>query len=71
MVCSEADKSCPMVEGATGRFSLPYDDPKYYDNTPSEQQKYDERCKQIATEMFFMFDYVKKKLILENEKARK
>lgn len=71
MVCSEADKSCPMVDGATGRFSLPYDDPKYYDNTPSEKQKYDERCKQIATEMFFMFDYVKKKLILETEKVKK
>ena len=70
MVCSEADKSCPMVEGATGRFSLPYDDPKFYDNTPSEKLKYDERCKQIATEMFFLFDYVKKKLNLVQEKAK-
>ena len=71
MVCSEADQSCPVVEGAVARFSLPYDDPKYYDNTPSEKQKYDERCKQIATEIFYVFDYVKKKQILDSEKARR
>ncbi|MDX2191019.1 MAG: protein-tyrosine-phosphatase [Bacteroidota bacterium] len=67
MVCSEADKSCPMVEGANKRISLPYDDPKFYDNTPAESAKYDERCKNIATEMFFVFDYVKKQLILVQE----
>jgi arsenate reductase len=70
MVCSEADKSCPTVEGADIRIGLPYEDPKYYDNTPSQDQKYDERCHQIATEMFFMFDYVKQKLILKSESKR-
>jgi arsenate reductase (thioredoxin) len=67
MVCSQADKSCPVVEGADIRIALPYDDPKYFDNTPSQDQKYDERCRQIATDMFFMFDYVKQKLILKSE----
>ena len=70
MVCSEADKSCPVVEGADIRIGLPYEDPKYYDNTPSQDQKYDERCHQIATEMFFMFDYVKQKLILKSESKK-
>lgn len=63
MVCSEADKSCPTVPGSNGRIGLPFDDPKYYDNTPSEEQKYDETCRLIARELFFVADYVKSKLI--------
>lgn len=70
MVCSEADRSCPHVEGADLRVSLAYDDPKYYDNTPSQDQKYDERCRQIAREMFFLMDYVKQKLILKVESKK-
>ena len=71
MVCSEADKSCPMVPGADGRIGLPYEDPKYYDNTPSEDQKYDETCRLIARELFFVADYVKTKLILKKESVKK
>lgn len=67
MVCSDADKSCPMVEGADDRFALPFDDPRYYDNTPSVNQKYDETVREIAREMFFLADYVKSKLILKAE----
>ena len=70
MVCSDADKSCPVVSGANGRIGLPYEDPKYYDNTPSEQQKYDETCRLIARELFFVCDYVKTKLILKTEAAK-
>lgn len=71
MVCSEADKSCPVVSGSNGRIGLPYDDPKYYDNTPSESAKYDETTRLIAREMFFVADYVKTKLILQKEKEQK
>lgn len=67
MVCSEADKSCPSVDGAELRVGMPYDDPKYFDGTPSQNQKYDERCREIAREMFFMMDHVKRKLILKME----
>lgn len=67
MVCSDADKSCPMVEGADDRFALPYDDPRYYEDTPSVNQKYDETVREIAREMFFLADYVKSKLILKAE----
>jgi len=70
MVCSEADASCPMVIGADARFAIPYDDPKHFDNTPQEAEKYLERCRQIGREMFFIMDYVKNKLILEAEKAK-
>jgi len=71
MVCSEADKSCPIVPGSNGKIGLPYDDPKYYDNTPSEEQKYDETCKLIASELFFVANYIKTKLILNTEKIKK
>lgn len=70
MVCSDADKSCPVVEGAELRVALPYDDPKYYDGTPSQDQKYDERCRQIAREMFFVMDCVKQKMILSVESKK-
>jgi len=61
MVCSEADKECPFVLGATSRIGMPYKDPKEFDNSPLKAAKYDERCKQIATEMFYMMELVSKK----------
>jgi len=54
MTCSEADKNCPIVFGALDRISLPYNDPKEADGTPEETSRYDERCLQIAAEMFYV-----------------
>ena len=59
-VCSEADKACPFVEGAESRIGLPYQDPKEFDNSPLKEAKYDERCRQIAREMFFIMDLFSK-----------
>lgn len=59
MTCSQADISCPAVKGATARVAIPYDDPKAFDGTPEETAKYDERCKQIATETLYVFSKVK------------
>ena len=61
MVCSEADKACPFVGGAESRIGLPYQDPKEFDNSPLKEAKYDERCRQIAREMFYIMDFVSKK----------
>jgi protein-tyrosine-phosphatase len=58
MTCSQADEGCPFVPGAEVRFSIPYEDPKVADDTPEEEAKYDERCRQIATEMFYLFSKV-------------
>lgn len=58
MTCSEADEGCPFVPGATLRISLPYDDPKLADGTPDEARHYDERSRQIATEMLYLFTRV-------------
>lgn len=55
MVCSHADENCPFIPGAEKRFSIPYEDPKNFDNTTLESLKYDETCKEIAMEMFYVF----------------
>lgn len=59
MVCSQADEACPIVRGAEKRISIPYEDPKKFDNTDLEASKYDERCRQIAREMFYFASLVK------------
>ncbi|EAY30028.1 low molecular weight phosphatase family protein [Microscilla marina] len=58
MVCTQADQGCPIVTGAEARFSLPYQDPKAYDNTAQQSEQYNERCRQIAREMFFVMSQV-------------
>lgn len=58
MTCTDADEACPFVPGAEVRFSIPYEDPKVADDTPEEESKYNERCRQIATEMFYLFSKV-------------
>jgi hypothetical protein len=52
------DAACPVITGADGRFSIPYDDPKNFDGTEQEADKYDERCRQIAREMLYVFSQV-------------
>lgn len=61
MTCSHADETCPIVQGAAIKISTPYDDPKVADGTPQQEAVYDERCKQIATEVFYAFSLVKSK----------
>lgn len=58
MTCAEADKNCPVVRGAALRVALPYVDPKEADDTPQEAERYDERARQIATEVFYLFSQV-------------
>lgn len=59
MTCSEADKNCPFIPGASLRVATPYVDPKEADGTEEEAATYDARCKQIATEMFYIMSEVK------------
>lgn len=59
MTCSDADENCPLVPGAAWRKSVTYRDPKESDGTDYEKETYDERCRQIATEMFYMMSCVK------------
>lgn len=40
LVCSEADRECPVVEGASIRLGLPFADPKEHDGKPNEAACY-------------------------------
>ena len=60
MTCSSADEGCPFIAGAEKRFPITFEDPKAFDNTPQQAQKYEERSVQIATEIFYVFSQIKK-----------
>ena len=59
MTCSDAEENCPFIPGVELRIGTTYDDPKAFDNTPLQDAKYDERCKQIALEILYVFSKVK------------
>jgi len=58
MTCSSADKSCPIVKGSVARFAIHYTDPRLCDDTPTETTAYNERCREIAREMFYIMSEV-------------
>jgi arsenate reductase len=58
MTCAHADENCPFIPGTEKRIPVRYDDPKAFDNTPLEADKYDERSTQIASEMFYVFSNI-------------
>ena len=58
MTCSQADKGCPIVPGAEKRIPITFEDPKAFDHTPLQAEKYAERSMQIATEMFYVFSKI-------------
>ena len=59
MTCSQADGGCPFITGAEIRIPITFEDPKAFDNTPQQAEKYQERSLQIATEMFYVFSQIK------------
>ena len=59
MTCSQADGGCPFIAGAQERVAITFEDPKAFDNTPQQAEKYNERSKQIAEEMFYIFSKIK------------
>lgn len=58
LTCSQADDGCPFIAGAEKRFPITFEDPKAYDNTPQQAQKYKERSLQIATELYYVFSQI-------------
>ncbi|MFD0990502.1 low molecular weight phosphatase family protein [Mariniflexile jejuense] len=59
MTCSQADGGCPFIAGAEKRIAITFDDPKAFDGTPLQTEKYNERSLQIATELFYVFSQIK------------
>lgn len=60
MTCSSADAGCPFIAGAEKRIPITYEDPKAFDDTPQQKEKYKERSLQIATELKYVFSNIKK-----------
>ena len=58
MTCSQADNGCPFIAGAEKRIPVTFEDPKAFDNTPQQIEKYEERSLQIATELFYVFSQI-------------
>jgi arsenate reductase (thioredoxin) len=59
MTCNSADEGCPFVLGAEARFPIKYDDPKAFDQTEMQNQKYAERSLEIAQEMWWVFSNIR------------
>lgn len=59
LTCSQADGGCPFIAGAEKRIPITFDDPKAFDNTPLQTEKYQERSMQIATEFLYVFSQIK------------
>ncbi len=60
MTCDHAEANCPFISGAEKRLPIMYIDPKVSDDTPAESATYDARCRQIAREMKWVFDQVRR-----------
>jgi arsenate reductase len=58
MTCSQADEGCPFIAGAEKRIPVRYDDPKAFDETELQTEKYLERSTQIANEMYYVFSQI-------------
>jgi arsenate reductase len=59
LTCSQADGGCPFIAGAEKRIPITFEDPKAFDNTPLQTEKYQERSLQIATELLYVFSQIK------------
>jgi arsenate reductase len=59
MTCSDADENCPFIPGVELRIGTTYDDPKAFDGTDLQREKYYERSQQIARECLYVFSRMK------------
>jgi arsenate reductase len=59
LTCSQADGGCPFIAGAEKRIPITFEDPKTFDNTAQQAEKYLERSIQIATELLYVFSQIK------------
>ena len=58
MTCDSANEACPFVPVSEARIPITYADPKAFDDTPQQAEKYQERSMQIATELFYVFSQI-------------
>lgn len=60
MTCGDADENCPFIPGCDLRIGTTYFDPKSFDNSILQDEKYTERSNQIAMECLYVFSLIKK-----------
>lgn len=58
MTCDSANDACPIVFGAEKRIPITFEDPKAFDNTPQQAEKYNETSLRIATDLFYVFSQI-------------
>ena len=58
MTCSDAEDNCPFIPGCDLRIGTTYNDPKAFDTTILQDEKYTERSNQIAMECLYVFSKV-------------
>jgi protein-tyrosine phosphatase/arsenate reductase len=58
MTCSDAEQNCPFILGVDLRIGTTYSDPKAFDETPQQADKYLERSNQIALECLYVFSQI-------------
>jgi protein-tyrosine phosphatase/arsenate reductase len=59
MTCSDAEENCPFIPGCDLRIATTFNDPKSYDGTVLQDEKYTERSNQIAMECLYIFSKIK------------
>ncbi len=59
MTCGHADENCPFIPGAEQRIPLTFEDPKAFDGTDLQTEKYRERSLEIAAQLYYVFSKVK------------
>lgn len=60
MTCSDAEENCPIIPGAELRIGTTYEDPKAFDGTDLQSEKYIERSEQIARECLYVLSLIKR-----------
>ena len=58
MTCDDAEENCPFIPGVELRIGTTYEDPKTFDGTELQEEKYIERALQIGLETLYVFSKI-------------
>jgi protein-tyrosine phosphatase/arsenate reductase len=58
MTCGDAEENCPFIPGVELRIGTTYEDPKAFDGTEIQNEKYIERALQIGLETLYVFSKI-------------
>ena len=58
MTCDDAEENCPFIPGVELRIGTTYEDPKAFDGTELQEEKYIERALLIGLETLYVFSKI-------------